>query len=510
VVEVQVQVAVAEKGSGARRWWALGVVVLSVLVLGLDATILVTAIPTLSAKLGASTDQLQWIVDAYTLALGGLLIPAGALADRYGRRRLLMAGLAIFGVSSLVASQASTADMLIWARAAMGVGGAIIMPIAFSIIPTLFTPEERPRAISTMAAATFVGVPLGPLAAGWLLTNFAWGSVFLINVPVVALALLGAVLLIPESRDADAGTIDWLGALLVVAGATALVYGIIEEPIAGWGDAGVLLALAGGAGLIAVFALHELRTSRPLVDLTWFRDPLFAWSTFNFAVVGAGMFGVLFVLTPYLQLVQGNDPRATGIRLLPLIGGLMLGALPNDRLTARLGRRPMIAVGLVLTAAGALFLSTVGVSTQFAVIGLAMALIGFGLGSAMPPALDAILSALPAAQMSAGTALTRAIQNVAASFGVALLGSVLDAAYRSRLDARLGPFPPALRSIADGSLGAASAVAAHLPESAGAQLLQSARDAYVAGMSEVLVASGCVLLVGAAATLLFFPGKLSR
>jgi MFS family permease len=361
-----------------------------------------------------------------------------------------------------------------------------------------------------MAAATFVGVPLGPLIAGWLLTNFAWGSVFLINVPVVVLALLGTLLLIHESRDPTADAIDWLGALLVVAGTTALVFGIIQEPVAGWADAKVLLGVAGGAGLIAVFAVHELSTERPLVDLRWFADPLFAWSTFNFAVVGAAMFGVLFALTPYLQLVQGNDVQATGIRLLPVIAGLMVGAVPSDRLTARFGRKAMIAGGLILTAAGAFSLSTVGVSTQFLVIGLAMGVIGFGLGTAMPPALDAILSALPEAHVSAGTALTRAIQNVAASFGVALLGSVLNATYRSRLDTAPGPYPPAVRSIADGSLGAASDVAARLPGSAAAALVHVARDAYVTGMAEVLVACASVLLVGALATIAFFPARNER
>src|SRR5215472_917491 len=249
-----------ERELGQGRWWALAALVLSGLVLGLDATILVTALPTLSAKLGATTSELQWILDAYTLALGGLLLPAGVLGDRLGRRRLLLVGLLLFGVASVAASQMTSATGLIWARAAMGAGGAIIMPLSLSILPTMFSEAERPRAVALAAVGAFLGMPLGPLVAGWLLTHFAWGSVFLINVPVVVVALLGVWLLVPESRDPDTTRLDWLGAILAVAGVTALVYGIIEEPGDGWTDSRVLGGVLGGALVLAVFVAHELRT----------------------------------------------------------------------------------------------------------------------------------------------------------------------------------------------------------------------------------------------------------
>ncbi len=224
----------------AGRWWALAALVISGLVIGLDTTILITALPTLSSKLGATTSDLQWISAAYTLTLGGLLLPAGVLGDRYGRKRLLLVGLVIFGITSVIASQATTATTLIAMRALMGVGAAFIVPLSLSILPSLFTAEERPRAISVTAAGAFLGLPLGPLVAGWLLTHYAWGSVFLINAPVVVIALVGVWFLVPESKDPSPRPLDWVGGLLAVIGVTALVYGVIEQPIHGWTDPRVL------------------------------------------------------------------------------------------------------------------------------------------------------------------------------------------------------------------------------------------------------------------------------
>src|ERR1700682_5623362 len=234
----------------AGRWWALAALVISGLVIGLDTTILITALPTLSAKLGATTSDLQWISAAYTLTLGGLLLPAGVLGDRYGRKRLLLVGLALFGITSVIASQATTAAALIAMRAVMGIGAAFIVPLSLSILPSLFTAEERPRAISVTAAGAFLGLPLGPLVAGWLLTHFAWGSVFLINAPVVVLALLGVWFLVPEGKDPNPRPFDWVGGILAVIGVTALVYGVIEQPIHGWTDPRVVVGIIAGAVIL--------------------------------------------------------------------------------------------------------------------------------------------------------------------------------------------------------------------------------------------------------------------
>jgi EmrB/QacA subfamily drug resistance transporter len=410
----------AEARSADRsRWWGLAALVLSGLVIGLDMTILLTALPTLATKLNASTSQLQWFSAAYTLALGGLLLPAGALGDHYGRRRWLLLGLLIFGVSSVIASQMTSATGLIVMRAFMGMGAAVIMPLSLSVLPTMFSEEQRPRAVALTAVGVMLGLPIGPVLAGWLLTHFAWGSVFLINGPVVVLALLGVWFLVPESKDPQAPPLDWFGAILAVVGVTGLVYGIIQEPGNGWTDSRVLIGLVGGAVVLAAFVAWELRTQSPLVDLRLFRNPRFTWSTVAFIVVGFAMLGGLFVLTPYLQIVQGNDAQGTGIRLLPMIAALMVGALASDRLTARLGTKLIVAGGLLVTGAGLVLLSRVGAETGYGLIAAPLAVIGLGMGLAMPPAVDAILGALPPAQTGAGTALSRTLQQIGASFGAA-------------------------------------------------------------------------------------------
>jgi DHA2 family multidrug resistance protein-like MFS transporter len=489
------------------RWLALAALVMGTLVLGLDMTILLTALPTLSARLGATTEQLQWVSAVYTLALAGLMLPAGVLSDRYGRRRMLLLGLALFGASSVAASQVSTATGLIVMRAVMGVGGAVILPLSLSVLPSLFSEAERPRAIAIAGAGAFLGLPLGPLVAGWLLDHYAWGSVFLINAPVVAVALLGVWFFVPETKDAAAPTLDWLGAVLSVVGVTALVYGIIQEPANGWSDPRVILGAVGGALVLAAFVARELRTRMPLIDLRLFADPRFGWPTLTFVVVGATMTGVLFVLTPYLQIVEGNDAQATGVRLLPLIGAMLAGALASPRLTRRLRSKVAVAGGQLVTAGGLLLLSRAAAGSGYPVVAAGMAVVGLGLGLSMVPALDMVLSALPAANTGGGTALARALQNVAASFGVAILGSVLNAAYRTSLDPRLTGLPARAKDVADGSLAGAAAVAAKLPAGAGGPLFAAAKDAYAGGMSTVMLVCAVIVVLGSVLVAAFLPAS---
>ena len=495
----QVDARAPEPARGsAVRWLALGALAVAVLVVALDTTVVVTALPTLSEKLGASTSQLQWVMSAYTLALAGLILPAGVLGDRLGRRRLLLAGLALFGASSLVASQLSSAGGLIALRAVMGVGAAAIVPLSLSILPSVFSEQERPRAVAMLAAVMFLGLPLGPLIAGWLLTRYDWGWIFLINLPVIAIALVGVWRLVPESRDPQPSRLDWLGALLSVAGVTALVYGIVEQPTKGWGGTRVVVGLAAGVVLLGAFVARQLRASSPLIDLGLFRMARFSWSTLAFAVVGFALGGVLFILTPFLQIVQGNDAQETGIRLLPMIGGVLAGALPSDRLTARLGTKAMVASGLAVTAAGAVLLSRVGADSGFAQIAAAEAVIGLGIGLAMPPAVDAILAAVPSVETGAGMALTRTLQFIAMSFGVAILGSILNGAYRGGLEGHLGGLPAQAQAAAQESIAAAAAV----PHVFGA-----ARDAYATGMSDVMLVSAVVLAAAALVIGLFLPAR---
>jgi EmrB/QacA subfamily drug resistance transporter len=500
-------VATSAAGQDRGRWLALGALTLSGLVLGLDGTILITALPTLSAKLGATTSELQWISAAYTLALAGLMLPAGVLADRLGRKRLLIAGLVLFGISSVVASQMTTATGLIVMRALMGASGAIILPLMQGILPSIFSEKERPRAVAVAGVGTFLGLPLGPLVAGWLLTHFDWGSVFLINAPVVLLALLGTFFFIPESRDEAAPRLDWIGAVLEVIGVTALVYGIIEQPAHGWADGRVLVGLIGGAVLVVLFVAWELTRRAPLVNLRFFTNPRFSWGTAAFAVAGFVMTGVMFVVSPYLQLVEGTDAQGTGIRLLPLIGAVIVGAVATDRLAGRVPTRFVIGGGFLLSAAGMIILSRADAGTGYGLVAVSLAVMGLGVALGMLPSLVAILDSLPESETGAGSGLTRTLQNVGASFGVAIMGSLLNAVYLAQLDPHLAGLPGAARDVARNSLAGATAVAHHLPGGLGVPLLSAARDAYSSGMSEVLLVTAAMSVALALLVAVFMPDK---
>jgi MFS transporter, DHA2 family, multidrug resistance protein len=494
-------------GSGRGRWLGLAALVLSGLVIGLDTTILFTALPSLSEELGATTSQLQWISAAYTLAWAGLLIPAGVFGDRWGRKRLLLFGLLLFGLASVAASRMTSADGLIAARAVMGAGAAVIMPLTLAVLPTLFSEAERPRAISVTAVGTFLGLPLGPLVAGWLLTHYAWGSIFLINAPVVVLAVLGVAFLIPESRDPEAPRLDAAGAALVIAGVTGAVYGIIQGPTSGWANGTVIASLAAGGALLAAFVAWELKVEHPLIDLRLFLDRRFTWSTAAFAVVGFALTGVMFVVTPYLQVVQGADAQATGIRLLPMIAGVMVGALGGERVATRLGTKIAVTAGLLVAAAGLVLLSRAGAGTGYGLVAAALAVTGVGIGLALPAALDAILGALPPAQMGAGNGLTRALQQIAASLGVAVLGSILNTAYRNGVQGHLGGLPAQAQQAVQDSVAGAAVVAQHLPAPLAAPLRKVAFDAYAQGMAGVMLTCAAILVPVALLVLLLLPAR---
>ena len=492
------------------RWLGLAALTVSGLVLGLDITILITALPTLSAKLGATTDQLQWMSAAYTLSLASFMLPAGVLGDRFGRKRLLVIGLITFGISSGVASQMTSANGLILMRVVMGASGAIVLPLVTSILPSMFAEDERQLAIGLSGAGAFIGLPLGPLVAGWLLTHYDWGSIFLINAPVVVIAVIGAFFFIPETKDPNPKRLDWVGALLEMAGVTGIVYGIIEEPVRGWSDVQVAGPILGGAVLIAAFVMWQLRTAAPLVDLNLFRNRRFALSTVAFTIVGFAMTGVLFVLSPFLQVVQGNDAQGTGIRLLPLIAAMMVGAGASAWLSRRLGSKVMVSGGMLGIAIGMVLLSRAGVDTGFGIVALALAVIGLSISLTMIPALDAILGALPAGETGAGSALTRAIQNVGASLGVAVMGSILNSAYQSHLGGRLAGLPAAAQTAAQTSVAVAAKVAHLLPGPLGDRLLRAAESAYSQGMSDVLLVTSGLLVIGAVLMALFLPARATR
>src|SRR3954463_8089601 len=317
---------------GNRRWWVLGALVVILLAVSLDLTALNVALPTLSTELHASTGALQWIVASYTLVSATLLIPAGLLGDRYGRKKVLLAGITVFLAASALAMFASSPGTLIAARTLMGVGSAVITPLAMSVMLVVFPKEEQPRALAAWAAASFLGLPLGPIIGGYLLDHFWWGSIFFINIPVSAFALVLGVILIPESRSATAPRPDYTGLLLSTSGLAALVYGAIQQEEYGWGDVRVSGVLTAGALLVAAFVAWPRRAARPLIDLGLFRDRRFTGGALPATLLTLALFGVLFVTPQYFQGVLGADALGSGLRLLPLIGGLLVASRLSPRL----------------------------------------------------------------------------------------------------------------------------------------------------------------------------------
>src|SRR3954454_524477 len=351
-----------------RRWWVLGALMLALILVGLDATILNVALPTLAADLGASTAQLQWTVDAFVLALAGLLLPAGAVADRLGRRPVLVVGIAVFTLGSLAAAYSGTATWLILTRAVMGVGAAVIMTVPLAVLPSIFDADERPKAIASVTVALGLGLPLGPIVGGWLLQHVWWGSVFLINVPLGVVAAIGVAVLLPNSGASSRVAVDLLGAVLSTAGLVGVVYAVVEAPNRGWTSAPVLVAGTVGLALLAGFAVWERRTAAPMVDLALLSRPRFTWGTVAATTAMFAMLGLLFVVPLYLQSVRGYDPLGTGLRLLPVILGLVVGAKVAERLTVRLGAPIPVVIGLLTIAAGLGWGAPLEVGTAYGVL----------------------------------------------------------------------------------------------------------------------------------------------
>lgn len=481
-----------------KRWWALGALVLSVLVIGLDATVLNVALPTLATDLGATTGDLQWIVDAYMVLFAALMLPAGAFGDRFGRKRLLLGGLAAFGVASVIATVADSTGPLIAARALMGAGAAVIMPLSTSILQVIFGPEERGKAIAAWTAAMALGLPLGPIVGGYLLDHFWWGSIFLLNIPVVAVALVAATVLIPESRDPSGPRLDVPGALLSVTGLAALVYGIIQAPIDGWGEPRVLITVAAGAVLLVAFVVVESRTRQPMMDLSLFRSRVFLWGAIGATFVNLGMSGVLFVVPQHLQAVLGHDAFGTGVRVIPMVAGLMVGGLSGERLMRRFGLRAIMSAGLVLLAAGFGLGALTGVSSGYGYIAAWLTVLGAGVGMAMVPAMDGVLATLPEERSGSGSATIQTMRQVGGTLGVATLGSVLSAVYIAGL-------PSDAPRAARDSVSAAVAVA-----SGDTALLRGAQEAFVSGMDQVLLLCGAASLLAATLMVIFLPRRTAQ
>ncbi len=500
----------------AKRWWALVAIAASVLVVGLDLTVLNLALPTMSVSLHASTADLQWIVDAYSLVLAALILPAGLFGDRFGRKRMLLAALVLFGISSAVCAYSASTGELIAARAVLGIGAAAIFPLALSVLPVLFAPEERQRAVAAIAGSTMLSFPIGPIVGGYLLDHFWWGSVFLINVPIVALAVVAVVFLMPESRSSVRPSIDLTGLVVSSAGLVALTYGFIQASQDGWGDATALALIAVGIVVLAALPVVERqvasRGGQPLADLQLFGSAGFRWGTILATLVSFAMFGMLFALPQYFQDVRGADALGSGIRLLPMIGGMMVGMTVGTRLMAArpgggspvAGPRPVVTAGYLLMAIamGLGALTTLTSSTGFVLAWIAVA--GLGLGLVMPPAMGVALGALSAERSGAGSALLTAMRQVGSTIGVAVLGTVISNSYSNGVAAAVGHLPDTAAAAARSSVGGGVTVANKLGS---AQLLDTVRTAFINGMDIMLWACGGIAVGCALLALFFLPRR---
>ncbi|MFF7196735.1 MFS transporter [Streptomyces sp. NPDC008079] len=483
-----------------RRWLALLAIIASVLVLSFDTTILNVALPTMSAQIGADTGDMQWIVDSYTVVFAAAMLPAGLLGDRFGRRRMLVTGLVVFLAGSMLGVLAHSPGPVIAARTVMGVGGAFIMPLALSVLPSMFSGQERSRAVAIVSTAMALGMPLGPIIGGTLLEHFWWGSVFLINIPLVGLSVVACMTLLPETRDPAAPRVDVPSTVFAAGGLGALVFGIIEAPDRGWGDPLVLLMLFGGVALITGLVLRERGVSRPMLDLTLLRQRGFVWNAVAATLVTFILTGLLFVLPSYLQTSLGYDAFGTGLRLLPMMGGLMFAARAGSPLVKRFGPRPVIVGGLAVLAGAAFLGSTTRVGDGYGVTALWLSIAGLGFGLAIVPAMDSALGALPRERAGSGSGLLQTLRQTGGAIGVAILGSVLAAGYTGRLDT--GGLSSAAAHTAKDSVVGAHAVAASLGDRA---LATAADAAYLHGMSVVLTVCGVASLVAAALVAAFLP-----
>jgi EmrB/QacA subfamily drug resistance transporter len=501
-------------GTDRRRWWILAVLCLSVLLVVVDNTIVNVALPTISRKLSASTQDLQWVVDAYTLVFAGLLLVGGNLGDRLGRRRMLQAGLALFALTSVGAALSRSTGELIAGRAAMGVAAALIYPATLAILSSTFTvARERATAIGIWSGVSGLAVAIGPVSGGVLLRHFAWSSVFYVNVPIVIIALAAGWRLLPESRDPRAGRFDPLGAALSMAGIGLLVWTIIEAPRHGWGSAATLAGFAGALVLLAAFAVTQVRRPDPMLDVRLFRNPRFTAASGAVALAFFGLFGFIFLITQYFQIVRGYDPLRAGVATVPF--ALITGAFSPVAiiLMKRAGTKIVVTAGLLMMSGGFLVASGTQVdSSYWGRVIVSMALMASGLALTASPATEAIMGALPRDKAGAGSAVNDTTREVGGTLGVAIVGSVMSTAYGSHVAHALAGLgaPEAARAIARQSIVAGLDVAGHFPPALRAAAADAARQSFMHGLwAGSLVAAGATA-VAALATLAFLPARVRR
>jgi EmrB/QacA subfamily drug resistance transporter len=497
-----------------RRWWILAVLCLSVLVVSVDNTIVNVALPTVSRELDASTSQLQWVVDAYTLVFAGLLLLGGHLGDRFGRRRALQVGLAAFAVTSVVASFAANAGQLIAGRAGMGAAAALIYPATLALLTTTFTDRrERAAAIGVWSGVTGLGVALGPVSGGLLLEHFSWGSVLWVNLPLAAIAVLAGLRVLPESRDAAPGRFDPLGAVGSIVGIGLLVWTTIEAPSHGWASVRTVSGYVAAAVALAAFVIWELRRRDPLLDVRLFRNPRFSAASGAIALAFFGLFGFIFLITQYFQVVREYSTLRAGVATLPF--ALVTGAVSPLAivLMRRLGTKVVVTGGLLTMSAGFVVAATTTLGTPYwGRIVVSMVLMAAGLALSVSPATEAIMGALPPSQAGAGSAVNDTVREVGGTLGVAVVGSTLSTVYGPRVVDGLSALQVhgSGLSTASGSVVGGIRVATALPGSAATQAVHVVQQSFLDGVVAGSLVSAGACLLAAVGALLFLPARAAQ
>ncbi len=493
-----------------RRWAILTVLCVSLLLISLDNTILNVALPSVVRSLGATSTQLQWIVDAYAIVFAGLLLTLGALGDRVGRKWVFMGGLVVFGAGSALAAWSVTPDRLTAARAVMGAGAAALMPCTLSILTNVFTAErDRAHAIGIWSGTAGVGVAIGPILGGFLLVHYWWGAVFLINVPIAAVGLVATAILVPNSKNPQAKRADPIGAVLSMLGLGMLLWAIIEAPNRTWTSPSVLAALVGSLVVIGLFVAWERHVDHPMLPMQFFRNRRYSAAIASLLLVLFALLGLFFLVTQYLQFCLGFSPLQTGLGLGPLAVVLLVAAPSSVLLARRFGTKPVVAGGLALIALGLGLLSRTTVHSTYADCVPWFALIGVGVGLTMAPSTESVMGSLPRGDAGVGSATSDTSMQIGGALGVGVLGTVLNLRYQAFMTPLLAhlPIPAGIDKVILGSIGGALAVAERAPGNSGDALARAARQGFVSGMDLGFIVAAVVVAVAGVIVLAALPNR---
>ena len=499
------------------RWAVLAVLAGALAVISLDNTIVNVALPVLQEELGATTSELQWVVDAYSVMFAGTLLLAGALGDRFGRRRALVIGLVIFGSASLAAGFANDALTLAIFRALMGIGGAFIMPSTLSILTHVFTDQrQRAQAIGIWAATAGAAVAIGPIVGGLLVEYVSWHAIFWVNPPLVLIGILATWRYVPESLDPSKPRLDPLGAVLSTVGLIALIVTVIEIPDSGVNALTITSSIA-TVVFLSAFVWWEFRAPRPMLPMSLFRSRLFTVSVICVALVYAALMGMMFFLPQFLQLVQDNTPVESGLSMLPGAGGMLIASLLSPRVAEHLGTRTTVLMGFLLVTVGFGVAAFMNAGSPYVLVGGSLGLIGLGLGMVLPQATNGVLAAVPEERAGIGAAVNDGMSELGGSLGVAILGSLLALGYRNEIEARIDAAGTAINAIPAGvidavreSLAAGNLAVQRLPPDIADPIREVAGAAFVSGMTTALLVGGAITLLGLVLAWWLFPSRVER